>query len=375
MRITDVPVFCNVLYLSRHEAIQATKGDIHLTFCQRCGHVFNSAFDPAKITYSEAYENSLHFSSRFQEYALSLAKKLIDKYHLHRKNIIDIGCGKGDFLKMLCVLGDNRGVGFDTSYEDDRISGKDESSFYVIKELYSEKHTAYKADFVACRHVLEHIQFPQEFLNMVRRTIGPPKETVIFFEVPNVLYTLKDLGIWDLIYEHCGYFSETSLSYLFRSCNFIPHNVEVVFGGQFICIEAFPGDNSFIPKKDDEEYRNSFSSYVDSFHDRYYRKLNEWYDKIVKFRKRKEKIVVWGAGSKGITFLNTIKVGNEIEYVVDLNPHKHDKFVPGAGQKIITPYYLKKYRPEKIIVMNPIYKEEIQSMVDQFGLHADLLTV
>ena len=82
-----------MLYSTRETALAAPKGDIGLTFCQDCGHLFNGTFDADKIDYNLEYENSLHYSARFQEYAEALAKDLVERHDLHEKTIIEIACG------------------------------------------------------------------------------------------------------------------------------------------------------------------------------------------------------------------------------------------------------------------------------------------
>ena len=68
---------------------------------------------------------------------------------------------------------------------------------------------------------------------------------------------------------------------------------------------------------------------------------------------------MWGAGSKGVTFLNMIDSRYQIEYVIDINPRKHGKYIPGTGQKIVSPEFLREYIPDIVIVMNLIYENEI----------------
>ena len=114
--VRDVPVFCNNLWAGREEAVACPRGDIELLFCRECGYIWNTAFDASRLEYTGSYDNSLHFSERFRGYAGSLAQRLIDRYDLRGKEIIEIGCGKGDFLVMLCRMGGNRGFGFDRSY-------------------------------------------------------------------------------------------------------------------------------------------------------------------------------------------------------------------------------------------------------------------
>ena len=89
--VPRVPVHCNVLWPTREAAIQAPRREIRLAFCERCGHIFNSVFAPSLMEYSKTYENSLHFSPQFQEYASRLPSALIERYDLHGKTIVEIG--------------------------------------------------------------------------------------------------------------------------------------------------------------------------------------------------------------------------------------------------------------------------------------------
>jgi SAM-dependent methyltransferase len=373
LKISNVPIHCNVLWSKREKALCVPKGDIDLGFCNCCGHVFNQAFDSDKIDYGQGYENSLHYSPHFQKYALSIAEKLVKTYDLYGKSIIEIGCGKGDFLDMLCGLGDNHGIGFDPSYENDRIPKAAAGRFSVIQDFYTKKYADYEANLIVCRHVLEHIKFPQVFLNMIRQNIGSTSTAVVFFEVPNVMYTLKNIGIWDLIYEHCGYYSVSSLSYLFSSCNLNPINILEAFDSQYLCIEARPGDKHSSLNEIRECNTHGMINYINYFSDLYYRKVNEWRGKIEKLIEQHQKVVVWGAGSKGVTFLNTLENQDQIKYVVDINPHKQGKFVAGTGQEIVPPEFLQKLQPDVVILMNSVYMKEVRSIAESLGLETKFL--
>jgi hypothetical protein len=85
--------------------------------------------------------------------------------------------------------------------------------------------------------------------------------------------------------------------------------------------------------------------------------------------------VIWGSGSKGVAFLTTLGLVQEIEYAVDINPYRQGKFMPGTGQQIVSPEFLKSYRPDMIIVMNPIYCREIQSELRRLHVSAEILSV
>ena len=79
-----------------------------------------------------------------------------------------------------------------------------------------------------------------------------------------------------------------------------------------------------------------------------------------------------GSGSKCVAFLTTLKTIDKIEYAVDINPHRHGKFIPGVGKEIMAPEFLKTYQPDKVIIMNAIYTQEISEMLEDMGVKAEV---
>jgi SAM-dependent methyltransferase len=352
--------------------LHAPRGGIRLGSCTSCGYIYNVLFDPQKMQYTQAYENSLHFSPRFQEYAETLATKLIERYHLFHKDIIEIGCGQGDFLRLICKLGDNRGVGFDPSYVPRSLDEDPTPQTTIIDDYYSTAYRQYQADFIVCRQVLEHIPTPIDFLTNIRQTISNGKRTVIFFEVPNALFTFRDMGIWDIIYEHHSYFAPNSLRCLFSRCGFEVVDLAEEFGGQFLRLEAIAGQK---PVSFDPENLMGFSGYLDVFIDNFRSKFEAWRIQLSQMAEANQRIVIWGAGSKGVTFLNMFSSLRIIQHAVDLNPRKQNMYIPGTGQKIVSPDFLRDFRPDVVLVMNPVYYEEIKQSVDKLGIAPQLVQI
>lgn len=373
--ISQMPVHCNLLWPTRAEAIGAPRGNIHLGFCPTCGHVFNTAFDPALMEYTQQYENSLHFSPRFQSYAEALAARLIDQYDLRGKDIVEIGSGKGEFLTLLCELGENRGVGFDPSYVPDPAGATRNERGTFVQDFYAEQYAGYSADLVCCRHVLDHIQHPRDFLRNVRRAVGDRHDTVIFFEVPNALFMLRALSVWDFIYEHCSYFCAGSLAHAFAANGFRMHRIAEEFGGQFLAIEVRPVSDSVHTAEERWDGLDQMIQNVAVFADNYRQKVTTWTRTLAQFAQSGKRAVLWGAGSKGVTFLNTVAAQGRIEYVVDINPRKQGMYVAGSGQRIVPPAFLQDYRPDVVIVMNPLYSGEIQQMTAGLGVDTEVVSV
>lgn len=372
VEMSQVPVHCNLLWPTRVGALNAPRGDIELGFCPDCGHVFNLTYDPSLMEYTQDYENSLHFSPRFQRYAASLARRLVDRYDIRNKDIIELGAGKGDFLIMLSELGGNRGVGFDPSY----VPGPEETvnkQLTFIQDFYSDKYSDYEADLICCRHVLEHIEDPSGLVSTVRLAAGHRLETVVFFEVPNVLFTINAHSVWDIIYEHCSYFSPYSLARLFWQNDFKVLEISTTFEGQFLTIEALPSNEPVesIPTQANELTEMAVS--IRAFSRSYRQIVDVWQRRLQKMIDMGVKAVVWGAGSKGVTFLNTFKLQDVIEFVVDINPRKWGMHVAGSGQEIVPPDFLRTYHPEVVIIMNTNYEDEIQQQLGDLGITARIM--
>ena len=70
--------------------------------------------------------------------------------------------------------------------------------------------------------------------------------------------------------------------------------------------------------------------------------------------------MLWGGGSKGVSFLTTLGLTEEIAAAVDVNPYKQGKFMPGTAHPVIAPKALIDQPADLVIVMNPIYVPEIE---------------
>lgn len=373
--IRQVPVFANVLCETRAEALDVRRGDISLFFCSACGYIWNAVFDPALVEYAPRYENALHFSPRFRTYAEGLARRLIETHGIRGKEVIEIGCGDGQFLVLLCDLGGNRGFGFDPSYDPGRSESAARDDIEIFADYYSEAHSDRAAGLICCRHVLEHVPDPVEFLEGIRRAVGDRTDTILYFEVPNALYTLRDLGIWDILYEHCSYFCEACLRGLFARAGFRVLGARVDYGSQFLAVEAVPAEEPAVGTGNPPASEADLARLIEGFGNAYRRKTAEWHNRLESMKERGLRAVVWGGGTKGSMFLNTVKVRGVVDRVVDINPRKHGMHVPGAGQRIVPPESLVGEPPDTVLMMNPEYENEIRSTLRGLGIQPEVLAV
>jgi len=371
--VQNVPVHSCLMLPTQQEALDFPCGDIVLGFCHHCGFITNTAYDAKVAAYAPNYEDQQSFSPTFNKFALNLAHRLIEKYDLHDKDIVEIGCSKGDFLLLMCELGHNRGVGIDPSVVTGRVLSEANDRVRFIQEYYSEHHTEYVGDFICCRHTLEHIHPTAEFVSTVRRSIGSRTHTAIFFEIPCTSRILTDLAFEDIYYEHCSYFTPGSLARLFRSCGFEVTDLYRAYGEQYLLIEARPVATSSTQIHPLEESIAQMKEDINHFVTHINGKLEQWRNHLHQTQQQGKRVVIWGSGSKCVAFLTTLNIPDSIQYIVDINPYRHGKFIPGLGKEIMSPEFLKAYQPDQVIVMNPIYSQEIKGMLDQMGVNPEII--
>ena len=374
-QVDNIPAHSCLLMPSRQAALEYPKKDLCLGFCQSCGFIQNTLFDPKVHEYSPLYEETQGFSPRFNQFAQDLAQRLIERYDLHNKDVLEIGCGKGEFLVLLCEMGKNRGIGLDPGYIKERTTSEAASRITFIQDFYSEKYTHLTADFICCRHTLEHIQPTRQFVQMVRNVIGNRSDIIVFFELPDMSRILKEQAFWDIYYEHCSYFSLGSLARLFRLCGFEVLDLAKDFDDQYLLIEARIASGSAGRVFESENDLDELAQDVRQFQKDLPVKVQAWKNDLAKIQARGQRAVIWGSGSKAVSYLTTLGIGKEIEYIVDINPYKHGKYMAGTGHEIVAPHFLKEYRPDVVIVMNPIYCDEIQHDLEQMGVFAELIAV
>ena len=371
--LKNAPVQSIVTIKSYEEAIAVPKKDLTLAFCNNCGFIFNSTFDTSLDMYTKGYEDQQGFSKTWVNFITDVTERFIEKYNIRGKNVIEIGCGKGDFLQIICKLGDNKGVGIDPAYVPGRLEENPNLNF--IREFYAEKHGEIPADVITCRHTMEHIHDNFTFVKTIRESIKDDKDVVVFIEVPSIVRILKINAFWDIFYEHCSYFSPGSLARLFRMNRFKVLDNYLEYDEQYLFLEAMPVDQISDDVHPLEESVDELKGLVDKFVTNVNNELGRWKNRLLKMKDENKKVVVWGGGSKSVGFLTHFNDLNVIEHVVDINPHMQGNYIPGIGIQYKAPDFLKQYQPDTVIIMNGVYEKEIGKSLMEMNLNPELISL
>ncbi|MFZ5619004.1 MAG: class I SAM-dependent methyltransferase [Pseudomonadota bacterium] len=370
--IDDVPTNSCILLNSREEAMNYPVGDMRLVACNGCGFVFNRAFDLSLTEYSGRYEETQSYSETFNRFHRTLAERLIAKYDLAGGEVLEVGCGKGEFLALLAEIGGVRGVGVDPGVHPERIAPELAGKLRFIPEMFAPRHIDRDFDLVGCKMTLEHIPNPFEFVSTIRRGIGERRDCVVFFQVPEAMRILETHAFEDVYYEHCAYYTAGSLSRLFRRAGFDILDAEIEYGGQYLTIEAKPAGGPGAGGVDDDEDRRKFAAVVDGFARGCAETVAVWRARLDEAHAEGETVILWGSGSKAVAFLTAVDPDRRIRFVTDINPHRHGSFMPKSAQPIVPPRALAQIRPDLVIAMNRIYVDEIRKSLGEIGVEPEL---
>lgn len=371
---SDVPCQDGRVWATRAEAAAAPRGEIELVHCRACGHVFNRWFDASKMVFDATYNISLHHSPAYAAFIEELVRGLVDRHDLRNKTVVEIGCGKADFLKAVCLPYGNRGEGFDPTFTDDCLTEADRKLIRVTPDYYTPA-SGVTGDLVTFRSMLQYMTQPRAFLQSVRPAVKA-SGGVVYAEVPNSAHVFEKLSIWNIVYEHGCFYSRTSLTKLFEDCDFA---VQDCFScwveDQNLGIEAGLTQGSRAYAFDPAEVER-FSCVIDRFDHDHEHKKAYWRHTLDRLQTQGKRMVMWGAGARAQSFCTTFDLDDvAVPYIVDINPQRQGCFMPKTLQTVVPPETLKVEEPDVVLITNSGYAEEIKKQIRTMGVRCEVMVL
>jgi hypothetical protein len=329
-----VPTNNNLLASSRAEAIAVSRGDVILNFCSSCGFAFNSAFDPCLGAPGSGGGDSDHVSN-FEAFLHLLANRLVDRH-------------------------------------DDRHATTDSPASLPAGSA-SKAMIAYFADLMCSTMVLMHLQDPARFLALLRRVLTERGETGVILQVCNFARTLRQIAFWDIQYQYCSYLSPGTLQRLLRTQGFNVSEIWADRDGQHLVADTAGEGIKDLRPCEDVETAAELAGLVARFEHECREKQAMWCETLRRIAGAGHRIAIWGAGSRAASFLTTLAVGDEVSYVIDVNPCRQGKYTPGTGHAIVAPDVMVAMHPDVVIVVDPVPTFEIRDLLAKAGCAPTLL--
>ena len=306
---------------------------------------------------------------RQEEYKRLLA--IMNSNGLTGKRIIEIGCGRGEFMKMW--------EGIDPQLE---IHGIEHNPRLVKKALddgldvtleFAENEEVKLGgapyDAFVQFNFLEHQPKPLEMLKCIYNNIKDGAVGLV--TVPSLEYILEHDGYYELIRDHIAYYDERTLKELFEKAKFKVIDERVVnrdtieiivekakesmfdqsaFNGEYINFKPLE-DNYLIIRKDFEEYINQLEE-------------------------TNRTIAMWGAGHQGFTLAATTEMLGKVRYIIDSAKFKQGRFAPVSHVPIVSPDHFFDDPVDEILIVAPGYTDEIAGIIrKKYGIKVKIIVL
>ena len=310
---------------------------LELNYCNKCHNCqLSVVVDPKKMFSNYLYTSST--SKVFRNHFEEAAKKYSKDFKLNKKNsyIIDIGSNDGVALKPFLDLGFKNIIGIEPAKNLAKIANKSKiKTFNGFLEKKNIKKIKKNANLILASNVFAHSDNLKEMAECMLSLLS--KKGTIVIEVQYLMNTLKDLTFDNIYHEHYNYWSLTSLVYFFNQLNAKIYRSEKIntHGGSiriFIKKDKKTKIESSVKKmlKEEEVYGiKDFKTYQ-KFGEKIYKIKENVLLNIKKLKKDNSKIIGYGAPAKATTALNFFGISKEIDFIVEDNKLKHNKFIPGV---------------------------------------------
>jgi ubiquinone/menaquinone biosynthesis C-methylase UbiE len=353
--IRDQPVILNYRFDSPKASAEVPLRTMELRQCWECGLVFNAAFEDGIVPYDKAYENRQSHSAAFAKHTMQVAKMIGAMMESECPRILEVGCGKGQFLRQVVGYCEGEGVGYDTSYE-----GPDsDSNLTFHAEYLSADAVPGRFDAVVCRHVVEHVPRIGAFLGELAAIARASGNPFVFIETPRLEWILEHKSSWDIFYEHCNYFTEQALRGLCQRAGFLVMGQYPVFSRQYqlVVLACNPARQSRHPMTaSDIPHPTEPIWQIEGIHSSSISKLAS----LIDARANGGFWAIWGAGAKGVCLANRLPK-EHLARLIDTNPAKQGFHVPGTHIPIQAPSRDTISDLQLIVIANPSYESEIRA--------------
>ena len=345
MELRNAPACAQDLPKTR-EASSRCGIDLNLYQCSNCGLV---QFDCEPVPYYRDVIRGGGFSETIQSLRKKQYSRLIERYNLYGRKIIEIGCGEGEFI---LPLKDFPVKAFGIEHRKELVLKAKARGLDVWEAFPESPETVIDNGPFDCFlmfQFLEHQPRPNDMLRCIKNNLT--ENGIGLITVPSFEYVISKNGFYELMRDHIAYYTKETFYFLMQANGFEVLEFEIVNGNT---ISAVVRKRKMLSLKD-------FSD-----------NLNVLTDRLKEFSKeqssRGKKIAVWGASHQAFMILSVTGFGDNVEYIVDSADFKQDKYAPASNVPIVAPEHWFSNPVDCIVIIAPEYAKEISFVAKQkFG--------
>ncbi len=330
-------------YLPGAEAIASDKGvDLEVCQCSGCGLV---QLNNHPVAYYKEVIRAAAFSEEMKDFRIKQFGSFVEKYSLKRKRVIEIGCGRGEFLTIMQQCGaDAYGLEYaESSVEHCVASGLKVQQGFVEGPEQKLPNAPFNAFFML--NCLEHLPDVNATLTGICGNLTDDAFGLV--EVPNFDMIVRKRLFSEFIGDHLYYFTTRTLRSVLELNGFDVIECNEIWQDYIISVvvrKRMKTDLShFIQQR--MRLKKEIDAYIGRFPER--------------------QVAIWGAGHQALAIISLTDLAGKIKYVVDAAVFKQGKYTPATHISIVSPDALRSDPVEAVIVMAASYSDEVVRVLRQ----------
>ena len=326
----------NNLIKSKREKVELYP--LEVNYCETCHNCqLSVAVDAKKMFSNYLYTSST--SKVFRDHFVKATEKYIKEFKLkpNKSYIIDVGSNDGIALRPFKNLKFKNILGIEPAKNLAKIANKNKiKTFNGFLNKKNVKKIKKNADLILASNVFAHSDNLKEMTECMIDLLS--KKGTIIIEIQYLMNTLKDLTFDNIYHEHYNYWSLTSLVNFFKQFNLKIFNAEKIntHGGS-LRIYISKNKNINVSKKinkilnEEEKYGIKNFEVYKKFGEKVYKIRENVIKNLNDLKLNKKNIIGYGAPAKATTALNFFGIKDQIDFIVEDNNLKHNKFIPGVN--------------------------------------------
>jgi SAM-dependent methyltransferase len=357
-------------YLLREQlAAPETYFPLRLLFCDSCYLVQTEDFAQRELLFANDYAYFSSYSSTWLAHAKNYVENMVDRFGLSvESTVVEVAANDGYLLQYVKER-DIPCYGVEPTTSTAKLAR--ERGIEIVEDFFgltlaeSLQEQGKSADLIVANNVLAHVPDINDFVRGFARLL---KSTgVATFEFPHLLQMLRFNQFDTAYHEHFSYLSLSAVKNIFERNGLTIFDVEecsthggslrvfaqnsdtqIVTGRVAACLDA-ERDAGLLEEKAYTKFQKSAELIKD-----------EVVTYLIECKKQGLKVAAYGAAAKGNTLLNFAGIrGDLLSYVVDKNPQKQGKFLPGSRIPIVSEAQLRAHQPDRILILPWNLKDEI----------------
>ena len=327
--------------------------DLNLFQCSSCGLV---QLSEKPVSYYKEVIRASSFSSEMKRFRSEQFVSWVDKYNLKGKSILEVGCGRGEYLSIFKQTEVSLAHGIE--YSKESVSSCINSEISVTKGFFGDENFVLpkqKYDGFICLNFIEHWPNPNKVLAHLKKNLS--EDAIGIIEVPNFDMILKQGLYSEFISDHLFYFTKDTLTFMLNYNGFEVIECSVIWHDYILSAVVRKR------KRIDLSLLKSRKLNVET-------ELNSFIDKF-----EKKEVAIWGAGHQSLAVMSLAKLENKIRYVVDSAPFKQGKYTPATHFPIVAPIELVNNPVKAVIIIAASYSNEVAYIMKNTYQHIKYVVI